>query len=66
MLFRSEKYGDAEFDRAMKKYGVRRLFLHARSLGFSLAGLDEQLPDYNFTAPLGDELEAVLNALPKN
>ncbi len=61
-----EKYGDETFNRQMKKHGVRRLFLHARSLAFSLAGLDEQLPPYNFTAPLGDELEAVLNALPKN
>ncbi len=59
-----EKYGDAEFDRKMKKYGVRRLFLHARSLGFSLNGLDEQAPVHQFEAPLGDELEAVLNSLP--
>lgn len=59
-----EKYGDAEFDREMKKYGVRRLFLHARSLGFSLSGLDEQAPVHQFEAPLGDELEAVLNSLP--
>jgi len=60
-----EKYGDAEFDREMKKYGVRRLFLHARSLGFSLRELDEQTPIYRFTAPPGDELEAVLNSLPQ-
>jgi 23S rRNA pseudouridine955/2504/2580 synthase len=60
-----DKYGDEAFNRQMKQYGVRRLFLHARSLGFSLKGLDEQLPDYQFTAPLGDELEAVLNGLPK-
>ncbi len=58
-----EKYGDAEFDRKMKKYGVRRLFLHARSLGFSLCGLDEQAPIQQFTAPLGDELETVLDKL---
>jgi len=58
-----EKYGDTEFDREMKKYGVRRLFLHARSLGFSLQGLDEQAPIHQFTAPLDDELEAVLNSL---
>ncbi len=58
-----EKYGDAEFDREMKKYGVRRLFLHARSLGFSLRGLDEQAPTYQFRAPLGEELEAVLSSL---
>ncbi len=58
-----EKYGDAEFDQKMKKYGVRRLFLHARSLGFSLRGLDEQAPVHQFTAPLGDELETVLGNL---
>jgi 23S rRNA pseudouridine955/2504/2580 synthase len=60
-----EKYGDEAFNHQMKHYGVRRLFLHARSLAFSLAGLDEQLPAYEFTAPLGNELETVLNNLPK-
>ena len=65
-----EKYGDEDFNRQMKAYGVRRLFLHARSLSFSLnkesqTGLDEKVLPYEFTAPLGDELEAVLKGLPK-
>lgn len=65
-----EKYGDEAFNRQMKAYGVRRLFLHARSLRFTLntqsqTGSDDPLPTYEFTAPLGDELEAVLNSLPK-
>lgn len=61
-----EKYGDEAFNRQMKEYGVRRLFLHAHSLSFSLAALDEQAPVQQFTAPLGDELEAALNNLPKD
>ena len=60
-----EKYGDAEFNRQMKEFGVRRLFLHARSLAFSLAKPDEHIPAYQFTAPLGEELEDVLNRLSK-
>lgn len=57
-----EKYGDEGFNQAMKKQGVRRLFLHAQLLKFSLG---EEQHRYEFTAPLGDELESVLNHLPK-
>jgi 23S rRNA pseudouridine955/2504/2580 synthase len=60
-----EKYGDEDFNRQMKSYGLRRLFLHAKSLAFALSGLDEHAPVQQFDAPLDEELAAVLNNLPK-
>ena len=53
-----EKYGDGSFNREMKAKGLRRLFLHAHSLGFSLEA--HELP-YRFSAPLDENLENVLN-----
>lgn len=55
-----EKYGDPVFNRQMKGKGLRRLFLHARFMEFSLPGSDQT---YQFTAPLGDELKKVLQQL---
>jgi 23S rRNA pseudouridine955/2504/2580 synthase len=60
-----EKYGDEAFNRHMKTYGLRRLYLHAKSLAFALTGLDEKAPVQQFDAPLGDELESVLKKLRK-
>jgi len=54
-----DKYGDGDFDRRMREQGLRRLFLHARSLCFQLAGQNEVCVE----APLGAELEAVLARL---
>ncbi len=59
-----EKYGDAAFNRQMKEHGLRRLFLHARSLAFPLEAL-EGGQVHEFSAPLGEELEALLAALPR-
>ena len=55
-----EKYGDEEFNRIMKDKGLRRLFLHARSVSFRLSGSET---DYHIHAPLSDELKRVLNQL---
>ncbi len=55
-----EKYGDADFNRAMKEKGLRRLFLHAQTVEFSLSGGDQ---DYHFVAPLYDDLKKVLTQL---
>lgn len=55
-----EKYGDEQFNREMKAKGLRRLFLHAHFLSFSLEGHDQP---YQFSAPLDEELEAVLECL---
>ena len=53
------KYGDSEFNRHCKQFGVNRLFLHAAELGFDLA--DEH---FRFQAPLPPELQTVLDTLP--
>ncbi len=55
-----DKYGDDEFNAQMRQRGLRRLFLHAASLRFTLPGADRPL---EFRAPLGPDLETVLAAL---
>jgi len=55
-----EKYGDAEFNRRMRDLGLRRLFLHAHSVGF----VDpESGREVHVSAPLPGELRAVLDRL---
>lgn len=55
-----EKYGDADFNRLMRKRGLKRMFLHAHSLEFTL-------PDdgghYSIEAPLDDRLRSTLDRL---
>ena len=55
-----EKYGDVQFNTAMKQYGLRRLFLHARSLQFEMPDDGQRI---NVQAPLSDELKTVLRNL---
>lgn len=55
-----EKYGDTVFNRQMKAQGLKRLFLHARSLKFRLPDSGEE---YQLSAPLEPELEQLLAAL---
>ncbi len=55
-----EKYGNPAFNKIIRATGLSRLFLHAHSLDFKLA------PDatpVRVTAPLEDELSAVLDRL---
>jgi len=52
-----EKYGQRGFNLSMKERGLNRLFLHAKSLTFSLTESDSMI---TVVAPLGDELEQVL------
>jgi 23S rRNA pseudouridine955/2504/2580 synthase len=54
------KYGDREFNNKMKKQGLNRLFLHARSLEFTLT---EPHSEIAVNAPFDDELEQVLRKL---
>lgn len=54
-----EKYGDADLNRRMRERGLRRLFLHARSLRFET----ENGGAIEVVAPLEPKLEAVLAAL---
>jgi len=53
-----EKYGDREFNRAMREKGLKRLFLHAARFEFSIGERS-----YGFSAPLPDDLKRVLDAL---
>ena len=52
-----EKYGQRGFNLSMKERGLNRLFLHAKSLSFSLK--DSEM--ITVVAPLGNELQQVLN-----
>ena len=54
------KYGDPEFNKTMKSFGVSRLFLHAASLRFRHPVTDVEL---QVVAPLSDDLKAVLTKL---
>lgn len=55
-----EKYGNPEADkRVRQEAGLRRLFLHAARLEFSL-GENEQMRDYRLVAPLPEDLLEVL------
>jgi 23S rRNA pseudouridine955/2504/2580 synthase len=54
-----DKYGDAEFNRAMEEKGLRRLFLHAASVSFITAAGQE----IAVTAPLDPALQKVLSIL---
>ncbi len=55
-----EKYGDAAFNEEMRGFGLGRLFLHAHSIAFEWPGSGTPA---HFSAPLSDDLKAVLNAL---
>jgi 23S rRNA pseudouridine955/2504/2580 synthase len=52
------KYGDKEANKRLRELGLNRLFLHAAHLSFELDGRA-----YGFSAPLPDDLKAVLDAL---
>ena len=55
-----DRYGDREFNRRMKGLGLRRLFLHAASVGWE----DPASGEWRlYSAPLPDELRAVLDRL---
>jgi len=54
------KYGDAAFNARMRQLGLRRLFLHAHSIGFSDPTSGREI---HVTAPLADELREVLDRL---
>lgn len=54
------KYGDEAANRAFRKLGLKRLFLHAASLHFPWPECEEP---YRFEAPLPPELEQLLEKL---
>ena len=57
-----EKYGDKAGNDALREFGLRRMFLHAHSLEFARPGTGEK---FSITAPLSEELQAVLGNLQK-
>ena len=61
-----EKYGDEAFNRTMKGFGLSRLFLHAKSVAFTLSASDKKSASekkYFIEAPLSAELKKVLKKL---
>ncbi len=52
-----ERYGDAEFNQQTRKLGLKRMFLHARSIEFILPSTQQRI---TVTAPLDPELEAAV------
>jgi len=55
-----EKYGDIEFNRQLRPFGLHRLFLHAHSVSFEEP---ERRVTLSVSAPLPPELHAVIDAL---
>lgn len=55
-----DRYGDPEFNKWARKVGIRRLFLHARSIEFVLPSTGQAI---KVVAPLDPELEAVIEKL---
>jgi 23S rRNA pseudouridine955/2504/2580 synthase len=57
-----QKYGDREFNAAMKAVGLRRMFLHAHRLEFTWPDTGRRC---RIESPLPEELEAVVQRLEK-
>ena len=55
-----EKYGDREFNKKMRECGLKRMFLHATSVGFDLPSTGQRV---QVSAPLSPALENCLNHL---
>jgi len=53
-----ERYGESEVNKEFRKRGYKRLFLHAEQLQFNHPVTGK---DLHFTAPLPDDLQALLN-----
>ena len=51
-----DRYGDEEANKRARRFGLRRLFLHAQSIAFA----DDSGNELHFTAPLADDLERFL------
>jgi 23S rRNA pseudouridine955/2504/2580 synthase len=59
-LLGDDKYGDRERNAEFKRHGLKRIFLHARSVAFDWPG--SGVP-FHANAPLPDDLSAVLDAI---
>jgi 23S rRNA pseudouridine955/2504/2580 synthase len=56
------RYGDEVFNRKMKVFGLKRMFLHAASLSFPHPDNDKE---FMIEPPLDDDLQQVLDNLNK-
>lgn len=55
-----DKYGDRTFNRALRSYGLHRLFLHSAEISFTLTSTHKLI---HCQAPLDESLELVLKKL---
>jgi len=58
-----DRYGDAEFNKQARHLGLKRMFLHARSVDFTLPSLNRRI---TVVAPLDPELEEAIDAFAKD
>jgi len=58
-----EKYGDREFNKKMREYGLKRLFLHSHLIEFTLPSTGQHV---KVVAPLDTDLQTCLNQLEKS
>jgi 23S rRNA pseudouridine955/2504/2580 synthase len=58
-----DKYGDWDFNKALRKHGLKRLFLHAARISFQHPVTSRNL---NFEAPLPDDLQTVVENLERD
>lgn len=52
-----DRYGDTDFNKLVKEMGLKRMFLHARSIDFTLPSLDYRI---KVEAPLDPELDMII------
>jgi 23S rRNA pseudouridine955/2504/2580 synthase len=57
-----DRYGDPEFNKLARQLGLKRMFLHARTVDFTLPSTGEHI---RVVAPLDPELEAGVKAFEK-
>lgn len=55
-----DRYGDPEFNRQVRKWGLKRMFLHARQIDFTLPSLNQRI---TVEAPLDPELDEIIKVL---
>jgi 23S rRNA pseudouridine955/2504/2580 synthase len=53
-----DRYGDAEFNKLVRRSGLKRMFLHARAIDFILPSSGQRI---TVEAPLDQELEVCIN-----
>ncbi len=57
-----DKYGDKDFNKAMRAYGLKRLFLHAKLVEFTMLSSGDKI---SVSAPLDSDLESCIKNMNK-